>query len=627
MKRAFSLLETVVVMGFAVVLLALAAQQSRPRSPAAQVRTLAQLMAQALRYSRHTAISSGQPCALVLPAGNGNQPLTQSCYAILGETGPHIVKTWNWSSDTSQAAATLATYPGPIWTAVPPPDPTAPAVPPTWVGPFAQDAMISFMSDGQVLSNRSWSQDAIHLVVGAGFLFANPNPAQLQSVSSPYLVRISRWGQVSVAQGLPSASAGVDLSGLPLPAGLLSPARNSSLSTNQPPSFTGSPDFSPKPSSTLSMVAPTSHITVPVDGLLTATVYGSDPDGDALSCEWTVVGNAGTFAAPSRHRMRWDSAQQRWTGRWTWHPPAGAAPGNQFQLECRLVDEKGASSGPLTISAALPNVQVIASNRLVYESGDFDLWTCNWDGTDPALLVTKEQCAATRLKDPRWSPDGRRVAFLADDHIKLVNRDGTDLHEVRDTGGNTLVGLCWDPAGRFIYVMDRTGNTLTIRQAPANGRNLANPLPVVASGTATTGSTVFLHMHASGDCWATSELNNPLGTTFLWRGSNVATYLPGIVELSFTPDGLSCTYDSGGQVYLRPISIDPVLRTATITPGPPVVAGFLTSIRLSPDGLYLYGQQGSSPLTQISLIRVDGSQQQILNLPTSDNDSPDWSYR
>ena len=612
------------MLAMAGILLLLGVQQGRPRSTPAQVEALTQLLSQALRSARQQALSSGRPTALCFPTGNASQPLAQSCYLAQGESRGEVIKVWNWMSDAPQAAFCMGTYSGPTWDPTPPSDPVASSLVPGWATPFPQDSYIAFLPDGQVVSNRPWAQDSLRVLVSSGFAFTDPTTQQLSGLSEPREISISRWGAVEQRGGLPEASVGTITTGLALDQALLSPARSLASPPNQSPVFTATPEFLPAASSTLPMIDADSHITLTPDGLLTATVFGSDPDGDVLNCLWTAVADQGTFSAPSVHRMRWDPAQQRWMGRWSWRPPQGAAPGQEFQLNCRLLDEHGAASAPLTLSAQIPKVHVIKPGKLVYE-GDGDLWTSNWDGSEPYVLVSRADVGGVNITDPRWSPDGRRIGFLANDKIMCVNRDGTDLHLVRDTGGNTLIGLCWDEAGRYLYVLDYNAGNINVRVAPANGRNLPNPIPAVASGNVPPGNWRFLHKHPGHDLWAVSGLNAPEGSALLWRGSTTATVLTGLRELSFVPDGLRATYDTGQGLYCD-IDVDFPARNLTLHPPTalPPVAGGCTSLRFSPDLQYVYGQ--ASP-ARIFLMRSDGSDYRVLNLPTTDSDSPDWSNR
>lgn len=75
--------------------------------------------------------------------------------------------------------------------------------------------------------------------------------------------------------------------------------------------------------------------------------------------------------------------------------------------------------------------------------------------------------AKTWIEGPEWSPDGRRIAFLANDsgpngfsNIFLINRDGTGLVQLTDTGDiHPYRSYSWAPDGSsIIYSAKRNGN-------------------------------------------------------------------------------------------------------------------------------------------------------------------------
>lgn len=57
---------------------------------------------------------------------------------------------------------------------------------------------------------------------------------------------------------------------------------------------------------------------------------------------------------------------------------------------------------------------------------------------------------------PRWSPDGRKIAFISDrdggDNIWLVNTDGSGAHKVTKEVDNALSSPAWSPDGQYIIV-------------------------------------------------------------------------------------------------------------------------------------------------------------------------------
>ena len=66
---------------------------------------------------------------------------------------------------------------------------------------------------------------------------------------------------------------------------------------------------------------------------------------------------------------------------------------------------------------------------------DRDVWMSSWDGTRQLRLTTSPEEEHT----PRWSPDGRRLAFLSArqdprevDQVWILDRDGGEAERVTD---------------------------------------------------------------------------------------------------------------------------------------------------------------------------------------------------
>jgi Tol biopolymer transport system component len=93
-----------------------------------------------------------------------------------------------------------------------------------------------------------------------------------------------------------------------------------------------------------------------------------------------------------------------------------------------------------------PNGQVIVFSRSVRgQVASID--TMRPDGTHLKLIA-----AVAGAQDPQWSPDGREIAFQADNGIYTVNADGTHLTRIAAAGG--LAGApAWSPDGaKLLYV-------------------------------------------------------------------------------------------------------------------------------------------------------------------------------
>jgi len=123
-----------------------------------------------------------------------------------------------------------------------------------------------------------------------------------------------------------------------------------------------------------------------------------------------------------------------------------------------------------------PDVSIHGS--LVYVSdqgGPPDVWIKR-EGEDPAQLT---QLRASFLQYTRWSPDGRRIAFIAaKDHktdLWVINADGSGLAKV--TGdGLAKASPVWDANGRSLVYAERRGAVVRLMRASLSG-GAPVPLP------------------------------------------------------------------------------------------------------------------------------------------------------
>ena len=85
-----------------------------------------------------------------------------------------------------------------------------------------------------------------------------------------------------------------------------------------------------------------------------------------------------------------------------------------------------------------------------------DIWSVPADGTgQPKALISGERSENT----PRWSPDGKRIAFLANRdgalQVYVANADGGDVKKVTGLHAGAQPPLVWSPDGtRVAFVSD-----------------------------------------------------------------------------------------------------------------------------------------------------------------------------
>jgi len=121
-----------------------------------------------------------------------------------------------------------------------------------------------------------------------------------------------------------------------------------------------------------------------------------------------------------------------------------------------------------------PRDRVVAYTTEV--AGTRQLFTLSLRGGYPTQLTASDK----PISDPQWAPDGRRLAFVRDDEIWVVEADGSRLVKVIGEPGKGRVPR-WSPDGhRIAFISRRRGWSqiwLIDAPVPRRGRPATEPKP------------------------------------------------------------------------------------------------------------------------------------------------------
>ena len=90
----------------------------------------------------------------------------------------------------------------------------------------------------------------------------------------------------------------------------------------------------------------------------------------------------------------------------------------------------------------------------VKDRGDSDIWWTSWDGATSVRITSSDESETS----PRWSPDGRQLAFLSSrqgskgSQIWLLNRAGGEAERISDIKGG-VSSLAWAPDGKRLALV------------------------------------------------------------------------------------------------------------------------------------------------------------------------------
>ena len=461
-------------LGLLALLVSLAVVGLGRPSPAT-ARTLADLVAGELLSARAQAISQRRPIAVRLHSAGG--ALAPSLSLWRGEHQPRCFKNLNLASEVPGGSIFWGLWPGPVARLIrPAASGETPLDVAAWFAPGAvvSDPMLIFSPEGAAFSNELPLLDGSYRWVtcsGAEVVAAAPpDPPTLVSgrplfaltaVSQPHTISIDLNGAVhldaglwkqdgSVAQRRCSSHASAQTFSLNLPVNSTPVVSTFKISPQVPSSL---------PTGVSAQVSAEGHVDFSVEA--------QDSDGDALFCE--LVSDGGGFAQVRSNKMEWDAQARLWRARWTFRPNPDDALNTHYNIECRVLDERGTpgvAGAGVELTATL---ELVRPSRLVYGRIPYEeLYSMNADGSERRVIPVM-QAIRGPADWPSLSPDGSKILFTNQQSLDLwvVNLDGTGARQL--TSGRGCYGASWSPDGSSIVFAAENGGAAQLYLMPASG--------------------------------------------------------------------------------------------------------------------------------------------------------------
>lgn len=639
-RRGFTIVEMMVSLTLMALLLGVVAVNFHAPRGRADSKGAAVVLASALRQARQQAVSQGRTVAVAFASDNGTRAHSSGFYQLVGETRPQVATRTSFTTEYGGVGIFCGKYDGPTWTTSYPSSLSLENFDlGSWLAPYPQDHIVAFLSSGLAVSDLPLGDGAYRLVVAKSFSYAGGAPSTLSAAQEPRTVSIRPTGEVIEDLQVPGSTnvalaVGNQGEGAALPAITSSANSAPQLVT---PFLKLNPDVN---ADMLAAVAPAgSTATVPPNGMLTFTVYATDPDGDQLWCKWT---GPGTFSADEGARMVWNETDKRWIGEWSWRVPKGAKADDTYNLACTVYDNHGGVTSPVDVGLTMPRPAIISGQSLLCAMLD-GAYRWNWDGTGAQRIVSRDDVNNKSITKARWSPDFSSVAIVAQNDVYLCTPEGQNL-QLLYSYADPVDALCWDRDGLKLYVI--TGDhlhSLIPDPTVATRDNILTPVLGLDRPSS-------LSMHPNAKLLLTSDFSSGQIMT-IWLPDPLANNGP--VQFSRVPDTLgdeihNPIFDkSGDTLFFRcrepmesglcsikaPATIDANARTFTFPGSETYIlnsAGSGSGYTISPDGLYI---AGGLPGDRVAICPVTGTSLadtiDVTGVPAAENRKVvdiDWGY-
>ncbi|MBN9415408.1 hypothetical protein ABS71_09215 [bacterium SCN 62-11] len=638
-RRGFTIVEMMVSLTLMALLLGVVAVNFHGPRGRADSKGAAVVLASALRQARQQALSEGRTVAVAFASENGARAHSSGFYQLVGETKPQLASRTSFTREYGGVSVFCGQYDGLTWsTSYPSSLNTNGFDLGAWQAPYPQDHMVAFLPNGLAVSDLPLGGGAYRLVVAKSFSYSG-SPATLSAAEEPRTVSIRPSGEVLEDAAVPGSTSvayqvGGFRDGAALPAITSAANRNPELVT---PYLKLNPDVN---ADMLAAVAPAgSTATVPPNGMLTFTVYATDPDGDQLWCKWS---GPGTFSSQEGARMVWNETQKRWVGEWSWKVPQGARADDTYSLACTVYDNHGGVTSPVDVGLSMPKPAIISGQSLLCAMLD-GAYRWNWDGTGAQRIVRREDVLNKAISKARWSPDFSSVAIVAENDVYLCTPEGQNL-QLLYSYPDPVDALCWDRDGLKLYAITKDRLHSLIPDPSVPGRDAA------LTGNLGLDRPSSLSMHPSSKLLLTSDYSSAQLMT-IWLPDPLANNNP--VQFSRVADSLgdqihNPIFDKDGTtLYFRcrepeesglcsmkaPAVINPNTRSFTF-PGTETYIlnseGSGSGYTISPDGLYI---AGGLPGDRVAICPVNGTSLadtiDVTAVPAQENRRVvdiDWGY-